>query len=67
MITSVIDARIAQIEQEVATLKAELQLARQQRNWQETFGMFADDPGFDEVVRLGKEIRQSEPPPDEDA
>jgi hypothetical protein len=25
---------------------------------EETFGMFADDPDFDEVVRLGREYRE---------
>ena len=31
-------------------------------SWRDTFGMFANDPEFDEVVRLGKEYRQKQRP-----
>jgi hypothetical protein len=30
------------------------------KDWKATFGIFADDPEIDEVLRLGREIRQQQ-------
>ena len=49
--------RVKALEAEVASLK-QLVVASQHKNWQATLGMFANDPVFDEIVRLGKEYRK---------
>jgi len=57
---------IQNLEQRVATLEKELnELKRQLRSlpvkdWRRTVGMFAHDPDFDEIVRLGKEWRDEQ-------
>jgi hypothetical protein len=55
-----VEHRLSQLEREVAILKTQLP---SQPNWiAEITGICADDPDFDEVVRLGKELRDAEPP-----
>jgi hypothetical protein len=39
-------------------LRAELKPLRPLASVGETFGMFAADPEFDEIVRLGREYRE---------
>ena len=52
-----LERRVTELEREIAELRRELKPMRSFKNVTETFGMFADDPGFDEVVRLGREYR----------
>jgi len=52
-----LEQRLHDLEREVAELRAELKPLRPLKSVRDTFGMFADDPGFDEVVRLGREYR----------
>ena len=53
------------LEERVSTIEHQLEqlLAERKRTskhaWQTTVGDFADDPGFDEMVRLGREYRES--------
>lgn len=60
--------RVENLEAEIAALKQQLQQiatgtpAQADPNWwKSAFGVFKDDPGFDEVVRLGRKWRQRQP------
>jgi hypothetical protein len=54
-----IESRIARLEAEVSFLKS--QSVNSRANWlQDIEGTRKDDPDFDEIVRLGKEIRDAE-------
>ena len=56
-----IEARLTKLERELATLKAKA--PRDKSNWlAEITGSFKDDPDFEEIVRLGKEMRDAELP-----
>jgi hypothetical protein len=53
-----IAARLAAVEREVLVLK---QMLQGDGDWVDALsGTFADDPEWDEVYRLGKEIRDAE-------
>ena len=58
MSTSLED-RLATVEKELAALKR-LIGSRTNNSWEGTFGMFSDDPEFDEILRRGNEIRTRE-------
>ena len=47
-----LEQRVDDLERQVAELRGESQSLRPMGSVQETFGMFADDPEFEEVVRL---------------
>jgi hypothetical protein len=52
--------RVEELEREVARLKQERNGADDERPWWERkAGTFEDDPGFEEMVRLGREYRES--------
>jgi archaellum component FlaC len=53
-----LEERLGELERQVAALKREINPLRPLANVQDTFGMFAGDPDFDEIVRLGREYRQ---------
>ena len=55
-----LEKRVATLEQEVRTLKEKLANGPGDRDWHSTVGMFADDPEFEEIVRLGREYREEE-------
>ena len=55
-----LEERVATLEQEVAELKEKLGLKKVEKDWRKTFGMSANDPGYDEMVRLGREYRESQ-------
>ena len=56
-----IEARLAKLERELAILKAKV--PSDKSNWiAEITGSFKDDSDFDEIVRLGKEMRDAELP-----
>lgn len=52
-----LERKMADLEREVAELRCEIKPLRPLRNVPDTFGMFADDPDFEDVVRLGREYR----------
>lgn len=55
-----LEQRLAQLEHDVAILKAQIP---NNPNWiAEVSGICQDAPDFDEIVRLGKELRDAEPP-----
>lgn len=58
-----VEDRLAQVEKEVGFLKRQLNGLRSKDHWiDQITGSFKDDPDFDEVLRLGKQIRQADQP-----
>ena len=55
-----LEARVKQLEADVRDLKARLQTEPESPWYRQILGMFADDPVFDEIVRLGGELRAAE-------
>ena len=53
-----LEERLRDLEREVAELRREVRPLQPLLDVKDTFGMFADDAEFDEVVRLGREYRQ---------
>jgi hypothetical protein len=54
----ILERRVLDLEREVADLRRELPPLRPFRSVEETFGLFANDPEFDEIVRRGCEYRK---------
>jgi hypothetical protein len=52
-----LEQRLNDLEQQVAELRREVMPLRPFTAVADTFGLFAADPDFDEVVRLGREYR----------
>ena len=60
---STIEQRLAQVEKELAELKQQVQGRNAKTNCVDSItGSFQDDPEFDEMLRLGKEIRDADKP-----
>lgn len=57
MSTEALEVRVSHLESEVRALREELAKIQSRRGWRRTVGVFADDPGFWEIVRLGAEER----------
>lgn len=56
-----VESRLAKVERELAILKS--RLPHDKSNWiVEITGTFKDDVDFEEIVRLGKELRDGEAP-----
>lgn len=55
-----LEARLLQLEEKFEDLKQRITPAPATKPWRDTFGMFADDPDFDDVLRLGREYREQE-------
>ena len=53
-----LEQRLGELERQVAALQREARPLRPLASVQDTFGMFANDPEFDEIVRLGREYRE---------
>ena len=61
-----LEERVAALEQQFAELLREREAANSEADWfDEITGTFEDIPEFDEVIRLGHEIRQSDRPQDD--
>lgn len=52
-----LERKVNDLERQVAELRNELKPFRPADRTTDTFGMFRDDPLFDEIVRLGREYR----------
>lgn len=53
-----LEQRVIELERQLAALQREAKPLRPLPCVQDTFGMFANDPDFDEIVQLGREYRQ---------
>jgi hypothetical protein len=65
MSTQALEGRVTALESELARLKSELQAGRTASTpwWKQIAGVFANDPAFDEAMRLGRQYRQAQRPP----
>ena len=57
--------RVERLEKQVRELSAFVHASAGRDSWQATFGLSANDPGFDEMIRLGRDFRNKDGP-DED-
>jgi hypothetical protein len=55
----VLEKRVAQLEREVSLLKSHTTEPVDQPWWERIAGRFENDQAFDEIVRLGREYRDS--------
>jgi hypothetical protein len=53
-----LEQRLGQIEIQVAECRRDLRPLRPFRDESETFGLFANDAEFDEIIRLGRDYRE---------
>ena len=53
-----LEQRVHDLERQIAELRGEFKPLQPMASVQETFGMFAEDPEFEEIVRLGREYRK---------
>lgn len=60
-----LEAKVNDLERQVAELRREIKPFGALPSIEETFGMFGGDPEFDEIVRLGREYRQQDDAKDE--
>ena len=54
-----LEKRVSQLEQEVSLLKSHSAAQGDQPWWERIAGRFENDKAFDEIVRLGREYRDS--------
>ena len=52
-----LERRVNDLERQLAELRRDVQPLGRLNSVNKTFGMFGDDPEFDEIVRLGREYR----------
>jgi len=56
-----VEQRLSRLEKEFAQLKSQSANAGERSGWiSDVTGSFQDDPEFDEILRLGREIREAE-------
>lgn len=57
-----IEKRLSDLEKEVAVLKQKIEKEEKSKEpwWNQIAGTFADDPMYDEAMRLGREYRLSQ-------
>jgi hypothetical protein len=62
-----IEQRLETVERDLATLRGEVKTLKPDPNWISAIsGTFKGDPEFDEVLRLGKELRAADQPTESD-
>ncbi len=58
-----VEQRLAVLEEQVAELRQRFDSSQRSNTWLDRVaGSFRDQPEFDEVLRLGREIRQADRP-----
>lgn len=59
-----LEKRVAALEKTVAELRSQVgaEPKKEEPWWVKSAGLFANDPVFDEIVRLGREYRKSQVP-----
>lgn len=56
-----VEERLARLEREVARLKLKVKMLHPKKDWITAItGTAKDDPDYEEILRLGKEIRDAE-------
>lgn len=55
-----IEERVAILEKELTDLKHLIQGTCNEKDWRTTVGLSANDPGFDEMIQLGRDIRRQD-------
>ena len=68
MSTAKLQEQVDRLERELAELRTFMMASPAQprkRSWEKTFGMFKDDPLFDEIIKQGREYRESQPYPED--
>lgn len=55
-----LEKRVTLLEQELRQLKDRLDGSRKVPWYRQILGQFKDDPAFDEIVRLGRQIREGD-------
>ena len=55
-----LEKRVEELEKKVAELTGKPSLAVRKKDPWRTFGIFKDDPDFQEAVRLGREYREQQ-------
>jgi hypothetical protein len=55
-----LEQRVEELEKKVAELSARPVPAPRKKDPSRTFGIFKDDPDFEEAVRLGREYREQQ-------
>jgi hypothetical protein len=59
--TKSIEERVAKVEKEIERLKDQSKGSKDKSNWiSDISGSFKDDAEFDEILRLGREERQTD-------
>lgn len=53
-----LEQKVNDLQRQVAELWREIKPLRPLAKVEDTFGMFANDPDFDEIIRLGREYRE---------
>ena len=63
--STTVEQRLTQIERELSELKSFVKRLDHKDNWVDAIkGTFKDDPEFEEILRLGKAIRDADEPID---
>lgn len=60
-----LEKRVEVLEREFTAFKSRFSSKPQRPWWEEIVGIFENDPAFDEIVALGKAIREKDRPEDE--
>ena len=53
-----LEQKVVELQRQVDELRCAIKPLRPVANVEDTFGMFAGDPDFDEIIRLGREYRE---------
>lgn len=53
-----LEHKVNDLQRQVAQLRREITPLRPLAHVEDTFGMFAGDPDFEEMIRLGREYRE---------
>jgi len=51
---------VEELEKTVADLQAKLEAAPTKKAWEQSIGMFANDPHYESAMRLGREYREQQ-------